>query len=100
MAGYAPNMTTDEFLRSLRYHAPIADFRTRFIYNNFLYAAAGYTAEILAGQRNKKHESWSDLTRIFILDPLGMNNTHFIGESTKTGVFLNQSFARPYTWSE
>ena len=31
----------------MKYHKPIAPLRTTFIYNNFMYALAGYVAEVL-----------------------------------------------------
>jgi CubicO group peptidase (beta-lactamase class C family) len=53
-------------------HLPLsAGFRERFQYNNLSAAAAGYIAEVVTGQ------SWNDLVRERILEPLCMNNTRF-----------------------
>lgn len=67
MASYA-------FLSSLRYHKPEAAFRTHFLYNNHMYALAGYVAEVLEG------ESWEQLVRRRILEPLDMTSTRFVSE--------------------
>lgn len=61
----------------LRYHKPLRSFRTRFIYNNFMYALAGYVAERL------RATSWEDLVRQRIFRPLSMKQSKFVGDISR-----------------
>jgi CubicO group peptidase (beta-lactamase class C family) len=56
-------------LAALRYLDPSKEFRSTFQYQNIMYLVAGMVAERVAGQ------SWEQVTRARILDPLGMAHT-------------------------
>ena len=64
--------------RSLRYFKPAHPFRDKFLYNNHLYALAGYVAEVLEDQ------SWEDLVTKYLLKPLGMTSTTFVRDVLMT----------------
>ncbi len=51
-----------------------APFRTKLMYNNFLYVLAAAIAEKLTGQ------SWEELIRMRIFEILGMSNSSFIDQ--------------------
>ncbi len=59
----------EEILYRLRYQKPIAGFRSRYAYQNFLITAAGETAAKAADTK------WSKLVAERIFKPLGMNST-------------------------
>lgn len=60
-----------ELYGRLRYMDFAFDMRTRFVYNNFMYMAAGYLAGQLAGT------TWEEFTKSAIFTPLGMSSTNF-----------------------
>jgi CubicO group peptidase (beta-lactamase class C family) len=60
-----------ELVARLRYLDLSAGFRERFQYNNLTVTTAGHVAEVIAGQ------SWEDLVKGRILEPLGMRCTQF-----------------------
>lgn len=72
---------------SLRYHKPEAPFRTDFLYNNHMYALAGYVAEVLEGR------PWEDLVRSHLLEPLSMNSTLFVSEALRFQDKMAASYA-------
>ena len=59
----------DEVLRRVRFIKPGATFRTRFIYQNFMFLAGGEAAAKAAGT------TWDDLIQNRIFTPLGMTSS-------------------------
>ena len=59
--------------RRLRHHKPSVKFRTKFIYNNYMYALVGHVTEVLQGGQQK----WEDIIRERIFKPLGMTSSTF-----------------------
>ena len=72
--------------RRLRFFEPVLPFRSRMLYNNNMYTLAGVAAERL------RQESWEDLTRRYIFEPLDMTSSDFMHQSNWDG-----NFAVPYT---
>ena len=70
----------------MRYHKPEYQFRTKFIYNNYMYTLGGVVAEVL------ERESWEELTRTRLLEPLGMTSSGFLSD-----VRMTDKIARSYT---
>jgi len=68
---YKSDFTQKDLFNRLRYLEPSQTPRTVFLYNNMMYAGAGYSIELLSGQ------SWETVVRERILRPLGMNSTTF-----------------------
>lgn len=64
-------ITRPEFVERLAHLDASADFRERFQYNNLTSTLAGHIAEVVTG------ESWEELIRKRILQPLGMRHTNF-----------------------
>lgn len=58
---------SDDYIRRMAYLRPIADFRSRFGYNNPHFIVAGKVAEVVTGRK------WKDLVQQYIFDRLGMN---------------------------
>jgi CubicO group peptidase (beta-lactamase class C family) len=79
-------MTRKEMVERLAYLEPNADFRTRYQYNNLMYALAGYLIEQVTGQ------TWEEFVATRIFKPLGM-------EMSNTDVEVSQKtddYALPY----
>ena len=71
----------------LRYHKPSRSFRTGFVYNNFMYALAGYVAERL------RASSWEQLVRQRIFGPLSMTHSKFVSDiSTDDDITSSYAF--------
>jgi len=68
---YKSDFTRRELFERLRYLEPKEPVRQLFLYNNMMYAAAGYIDELLSGK------TWEQLVQDRILDPLGMSRTVF-----------------------
>lgn len=68
---YKSDFTRKELFERLKYLEPTQPMRHAFLYNNMMYAGAGYVVELLSGQ------TWEDFTRTRLLGPLGMNSTVF-----------------------
>ena len=66
---YKSDYTTRELFERLKYLEPKEPPRQLFLYNNMMYAAAGYSIELQSGK------PWADYVREKILKPLEMNNT-------------------------
>jgi CubicO group peptidase (beta-lactamase class C family) len=66
---YKSDFTRRELFERLKYLEPTKPLRTTFLYNNMMYASAGYIVELLSGK------TWEDFVRERILTPLGMNST-------------------------
>jgi len=66
---YKSNYTTKELFERLKYLEPKEPPRQLFLYNNMMYAGAGYSIQLQSGK------PWSDYVREKILKPLEMNHT-------------------------
>ena len=66
---YKSDYTTKELFERLKYLEPKEPPRQLFLYNNMMYAGAGYSIQLQSGK------TWADYVREKILKPLGMNNT-------------------------
>ena len=64
----SPNTFAD-ILHRLRFLKPVSSFRSRYNYQNIMYATAGHVVEAASGM------PWQDFIRTRILDPLGMTET-------------------------
>lgn len=63
------NYTRDEILHRIRYARVASSFRSRYAYDNVLYAAAGEVVAAASGM------PWNEFVRKRILEPLGMTET-------------------------
>jgi CubicO group peptidase (beta-lactamase class C family) len=68
---YKSDYSTKELFERLKYLEPKESPRQIFLYNNMMYAGAGYAIELQSGK------SWADFVRDRILRPLNMNSTVF-----------------------
>jgi CubicO group peptidase (beta-lactamase class C family) len=68
---YQAGLSRKDLFERLRYLEPSAPLRTTFLYNNVLYAGAGYAIELLSGQ------PWQQFVSERLLQPLGMTCTTF-----------------------
>jgi CubicO group peptidase (beta-lactamase class C family) len=68
---FKSDFTRKELYERLKYLEPSQPLRQTFLYNNMMYAGAGYVIELLAGK------TWEDFTRERLLQPLGMTSTVF-----------------------
>ncbi|MGH9334940.1 MAG: DUF3471 domain-containing protein, partial [Vicinamibacteria bacterium] len=68
---YKSDFTRKELFERLKYLEPSQPMRQTFLYNNMMYAGAGYVIELLSGK------TWEDFVRERILLPLGMASTVF-----------------------
>ena len=68
---YKSDFTRKELYERLKYLEPSQPMRQTFLYNNMMYAGAGYVIELLSGRR------WEDFLRERLLGPLGMTSTVF-----------------------
>jgi len=68
---YKSDFTRKELFERLRYLEPTQPMRQTFLYNNMMYAGAGYVIELLSGRK------WEDFVRDRLLAPLGMTSTVF-----------------------
>ena len=80
------DMTGPAIMESLRFLEPSCPPRTRFQYQNMMYAVTGLIVEALDGR------TWRDFLQSELLDPLGMERTRL---SRKTGL-LTGDYAMPY----
>lgn len=78
----------DELAKSLRYITPCTNFRKEAIYSNVMYAMAGYVAECATG------ESWEDLMKKYIFDPLKMDRTNCSVNDMK----MDSDYSLPYRY--
>ena len=65
---YKSDFTRKEIFERLRYLEPREPIRQVFLYNNLMYAAAGYLIELKTGK------TWEEYVRARILTPLAMKN--------------------------
>lgn len=76
---YQSGLSQKDLFERLRYLEPSAPLRTTFLYNNVLYASAGYAIELLSGK------PWQRFVSERLLQPLGMTCTTFsIAEMLET----------------
>lgn len=68
---FKSDFTQKELFDRLRYLEPTEPPRTTFLYNNMMYAGAGYSIELLSGK------PWQAFVTEKILQPLGMTSTTF-----------------------
>src|SRR5882762_2244026 len=68
---YKSDFTRKELYERLKYLEPSQPLRQTFLYNNMMYAGAGYVIELLSGKK------WEDFVRERLLGPLGMTSTVF-----------------------
>ncbi len=68
---YKSDYSTKELFERLKYLEPKESPRQIFLYNNMMYAGAGYAIELQSGQ------PWAQFVRERILQPLNMNSTVF-----------------------
>ncbi|MGH9176744.1 MAG: serine hydrolase, partial [Vicinamibacterales bacterium] len=76
---FKSDFSQKDLYNRLRYLEPSQPPRSVFLYNNMMYAGAGYAIELLSGK------TWENFVRDRILTPLGMTSTTFaIDEMVKT----------------
>src|SRR5438477_4402264 len=68
---YKSDYSTKELFERLKYLEPKESPRQIFLYNNMMYAGAGYAIELQSGK------PWAQFVRERILQPLGMKSTVF-----------------------
>jgi CubicO group peptidase (beta-lactamase class C family) len=68
---YKSDFTRKELFEKLIYLEPQEPIRQTFLYNNLMYAAAGYLIELQSGK------TWEEFVQQRILDPLQMNSTSY-----------------------
>ena len=68
---YKSDFTTKQLFERLKYLEPKESPRQLFLYNNMMYAGAGYSIELQSGK------TWADYVREKILQPLEMSRTVF-----------------------
>jgi len=84
---YKSDFTRKELFDRLRYMEPKEPLRQLLLYNNMMFAAAGYIIELSSGK------TWEQLVREQILAPLEMNSTVYaISDMTNA-----PDFGVPYT---
>ena len=66
---YKSDYTTKELFERLKYLEPKEPPRQLFLYNNMMYAGAGYSIQLQSGK------TWAEYVREKILKPLEMNHT-------------------------
>jgi CubicO group peptidase (beta-lactamase class C family) len=68
---YGSSFSREEVYKRLRYLEPDSGFREKYQYNNLMYITAGYLVGRISGG------IWEDFVTRRILEPLGMEGTHF-----------------------
>jgi CubicO group peptidase (beta-lactamase class C family) len=68
---YKSDFTRKELFERLKYLEPSQPIRQTYLYNNMMYAGAGYVVELLSGK------TWEAFVQERIFDPLGMSSTVF-----------------------
>ncbi len=74
---YKSDFSRKELFERLRFLEPSQPLRQTFLYNNMMYAGAGYVVELLSGK------TWEEFVRERIFAPLGMTSTVFSIEDVK-----------------
>jgi CubicO group peptidase (beta-lactamase class C family) len=83
---YGQTNSSREILERLRLVEPSYSLRSSFVYQNVMYAAAGAVLEAVSGQ------SWAEMIRSRIFDPLGMTESI----ATAATLALQPNVARPH----
>ena len=83
---YKSDFTREELFERLKYLEPAQPIRQSSLYNNLMYAAAGYSLELITGK------TWEDFVEENIFNPLNMNSTLFTIEDMER----QDDFAFPY----
>lgn len=79
---YKSDFSRKQLFEKLVYLEPQEPIRQTFLYNNLMYAAAGYLIELQSGK------TWEQFVRERILEPLGMTSTSYsIGDMLKRPEF-------------
>lgn len=73
-----PGTSLKTIVRNLRYMPATAELRTKYQYNNSMFATVSYVIETVTGRR------LGDLMREWIWEPLGMQSTFFDLDSAKS----------------
>lgn len=68
---YKSDFSRKELFERLRYLEPQEPLREAFLYNNLMFAAAGYMIELQSGK------TWEQFVRERIFQPLGMSSTSY-----------------------
>ncbi len=76
---YKSDFTRRELWDRLRYLEPTAPIRTKFLYNNLMFTAAGQVIEDLSGK------TWEEFVQTRIFDPLGMSRSTLTIEDNLRG---------------
>ncbi len=76
-----------ELFERVKYLEPSAPLRETFLYNNLMYAAAGYIIELQSGK------TWEDFVRERIFTPLNMTSTSF----SISDMLKQPEYGVPYT---
>jgi CubicO group peptidase (beta-lactamase class C family) len=76
---YKSSFTRRELWDRLRYLEPAAPLRTKYLYNNLMYTAAGQIVEELSGK------TWEQFVQRRIFDPLGMSRSTLTIEDNLKG---------------
>jgi len=76
---YKSSFTRRELWDRLRYLEPAAPMRTKFLYNNLMFTAAGQVIEELSGK------TWEQFVQQRIFDPLGMSHSTLTIEDNLKG---------------
>jgi len=84
---YKADFSTKDLFERLKYLEPKESPRQIFLYNNMMYAGAGYVIELQSGK------PWAQFVRERILQPLNMNSTVF----TITDMLKQPDVGVPYT---
>ncbi len=81
------DLTRQQIMESLRWLEPSCKPRTRFQYQNMMYAVAGLVIEAVDGRM------WEDFVQAELLEPLGMNRTRI----SRKAALATGDYAMPYT---
>lgn len=84
---YKSDFTRKELFDRVKYLEPTAPLRQTFLYNNLMYAAAGYLIELQSGK------TWEEFVRERIFAPLRMTSTSF----SVSDMLKQPDYGVPYT---
>ncbi|PZP51019.1 MAG: penicillin-binding protein [Pseudopedobacter saltans] len=83
MIWYKATTTRKQIFDKVKYLEPSAPMRTKFLYNNILYASVGEIIELKSGK------TWESFVKDQIFTPLGMNTSGFeLSEKKNTGDYV------------
>ena len=82
--------TREEVLRTAMRAEPMAPFRTKFLYNNIMFLAAGEACTAVTGR------TWEELVRERLLEPLGMRAT----DTSVAEAQADSRLALGYAWRD